>query len=102
MSRSIDNLTQSEKIRTLHDWINHMDEYAQDDLLIEFLGFEGVLTSTPTKTKEVFIVIDQESSGEDAVYDVCFNITTAEESQEALNNMRVGGAITTIIQHNIT
>jgi hypothetical protein len=101
MSQNTNNISQSEKTRILHDWINHMDEYAQDDLLIEFLGFKGEKSSAKPSVREVFIVVDLERSGDESIYDVCYTEEKAKKSAKELEEMRTYGAYTEIIKHDI-
>jgi hypothetical protein len=51
--------------------------------------------------EKVFIVIDCESSPNDAVWSVNSTLKKAKQSEHELNKSRVGGAITKIIEEKV-
>lgn len=63
------------------------------------MGRDGDLSRVEPQV--VYIVLDLEASPKDAVWAVCSTMVKAEQSAVELNSMRVGGALTTIIQERI-
>jgi len=60
--------------------------------------FEGIKEST---NAVVYIVLDLEAPPKDVVWEVCSTRAKAEHAAAELNSMRVGGAITTIVEERI-
>lgn len=62
-------------------------------------------TETPAFAKHVlpavFLVLDLEASPNDVVWSVNTTMEKAIESQKELNDMRVGGAVTKIIEEKV-
>jgi len=54
-----------------------------------------------TMLPAVFLVLDLEASPNDVVWSVNTTMEKAIESQKGLNDMRVGGAVTKIIEEKV-